>query len=94
MPVLEEKAEAVSALLKSIAHPSRLKILCLLQDKEMSVGDIQAELKTSNANVSQHLAILRRQGIIKSRKEANFIHNRIDDYRVVELIMTLQDLFC
>jgi ArsR family transcriptional regulator len=92
--MLEEKVDEVSSLLKSISHPSRLKILCLLQDQELSVGDLQAELKTTNANISQHLTILRHQGVVVSRKEANFIYNKIADDRVIQLIDTLQDLFC
>lgn len=90
----EDKVEAVSALLKSISHPLRLKILCLLQDGEKTVGDIQAEVLTTNANISQHLTKLRNQGIVTSRKEANFIYNRIADERVVELVNTMQGLFC
>ena len=92
--MLEEKIEEVSALLKSIAHPLRLKILCLLQDRELTVGEIREVVETTNANVSQHLTIMRNQGIIVARKNANFIYNRIADERVVELINTMQDLFC
>ncbi len=92
--MLEQKVEEVSALLKAISHPLRLKILCMLQDGELTVGDIQQAVKTTNANVSQHLSILRNQGVIDSRKEANFIYNRIADSRVVELINTMQRLFC
>ncbi len=92
--MLEKKVEAVSALLKSISHPLRLKILCLLQDGEMTVGDIREQVETTNANVSQHLTILRNQGIVESRKDANFIYNRIADKRVVKLMGTLQALFC
>ena len=92
--MLEEKVEEVSALLKSIAHPLRLKILCLLQDRELTVGEIRKAVQTTNANVSQHLTIMRNQGIIVTRKNANFIYNRIADEKVVELINTMQDLFC
>lgn len=92
--MLEEKVDAVSNLLKSISHPSRLMILCLLQDQELTVGDLQAVLKTTHANISQHLSILRNQGVVISRKEANFIFNRIADDRVLKLIDTLQDLYC
>ncbi len=84
----------VSKLLKSMSHPIRLKILCLLQDKELSVGDIRDKVKTTNANVSQHLNILRSQGIIDYRKDANFIYNRIADKRILELIQTMRALFC
>lgn len=90
----EEQIEAMSKLLKSMSHPIRLKILCLLQNGEMSVGDIREEVKTTNANVSQHLNILRNQGIIDYRKDANFIYNKINDPRIVQLIQKMQVLFC
>jgi DNA-binding transcriptional ArsR family regulator len=92
--MLEDKVEVVAALLKSISHPIRLKILCILQEGEKAAGDIQTAVQTTNANVSQHLTIMRNQGIITSRKEANFIYNRIADERVLDLMNTLQNLFC
>ena len=92
--MLKEKIEAVSALLKSISNPVRLNILCLLQEKEMSVGQIREALETTDANISQHLTILRNQGIIQSRKESNYMYNRVGDERVLKLIDTLQELFC
>lgn len=90
----DKDVKDVATLLKTMSHPIRLKILCLLQEKEMAVGDIRDEVKTTNANVSQHLSILRNQGIVSSRKEANFIYNKIEDGRVLELIAKLRDLFC
>ncbi len=90
----DEQVNNVAALLKTMAHPIRLKILCLLQEKEMTVGDIRSEVQTTNANVSQHLTILRNQGIIAFRKDANFIYNRISDARILSLICTMRDLFC
>ncbi len=90
----DEQISAVAKILKSMSHPIRLKILCLLQDGEMTVGDIRNEVETTNANVSQHLNILRAQGIIDYRKDANFIHNKITDKRILELIMNMQQLFC
>jgi len=90
----DRDVENVAALLKTMAHPIRLKILCLLQEREMTVGEIRDEVKTTNANVSQHLSILRNKGIISCRKDANFIFNNITDQRVVNLIMTMRNLFC
>ena len=90
----DEDVKDVAALLKTMSHPIRLKILCLLQEKEMAVGDIREEVKTTNANVSQHLSILRNQGIVSSRKDANFIYNKIEDKRVLELIAKMRELFC
>lgn len=90
----DEQIDAMSKILKSMSHPIRLKILCLLQDNELSVGDIRDKVETTNANVSQHLNILRSQGIIDYRKDANFIYNRITDKRILELIQTMRNLFC
>jgi ArsR family transcriptional regulator len=84
----------IAGLLKAMAHPIRLKILCLLREKEMSVGDLQATIQTTNGNISQHLTILRHQEIITCRKDANFIYNRIADPRVMQLMECLQTLFC
>ncbi|MBU4262098.1 MAG: metalloregulator ArsR/SmtB family transcription factor [Proteobacteria bacterium] len=89
-----EHIESIAGLLKTMSHPIRLKILCLLQDKEMTVGELREEVKTTNANVSQHLSILRNQGIISFRKDANFIYNSIKDPRILQLMQTLRKLFC
>ncbi len=90
----DEDVEHVAALLKTMSHPIRMRILCLLQDKEMTVGDLREEVKTTNANVSQHLTILRSKNITSYRKEANYIYNKISDPRILELITTMKDLFC
>ncbi|NOX25324.1 MAG: winged helix-turn-helix transcriptional regulator [Deltaproteobacteria bacterium] len=90
----DEDVEHVAALLKTMSHPIRMRILCLLQDNELTVGDLRSEVKTSNANVSQHLTILRNKQMIASRKEANYIYNRIADKRILELISTMKNLFC
>ena len=92
--MIEKNIESISTLLKSISHPIRLKILCLLQDRELTVGEIRETVQTTNANVSQHLTILRNQGIVNTRKDANFIYNRIADNRVVKLMNVMQRLFC
>ena len=90
----EEDIKNVAALLKTMSHPIRLKILCLLQEKEMAVGELREQVKTTNANVSQHLAILRNQGILSTRKDANFIYNKIEDPRILDLIGNMRRLFC
>ena len=90
----DHDVDKVAALLKTMAHPLRLKILCLLQDREMTVSELRDEVKTTSANVSQHLTILRNKEIISFRKEANFIFNRIADPRIIELMATMKKTFC
>ena len=91
---MDNQIDDLALLLKSISHPIRLKILCLLQDKELTVSEIREEVETSGANISQHLNIMRNQRIIGSRKEANFIYNHIADERIIELMKTMKQLFC
>jgi len=86
--------EDLALLLKSMSHPIRLKILCLLQDRELTVGEIRTEVATSGANISQHLNILRHQGIIEFRRDANFIYNRISDERIITLMQAMERIFC
>ena len=90
----DHDVDKVAGMLKTMAHPIRLKILCLLQDREMTVGEIRDKVKTTNANVSQHLTILRNKDIISFRKDANFIFNKIADPRIIELMSTMKILFC
>ena len=91
---MDNQVDDLALLLKSISHPIRLKILCLLQDKELTVSEIREEVATSGANISQHLNIMRNRGIISSRKEANFIYNSIADERIIALMKTMKQLFC
>jgi DNA-binding transcriptional ArsR family regulator len=58
------------------------------------VGELREQVQTTNANVSQHLNILRGQGIIDYRKDANFIYNKISDKRILDLIKKMRLLFC
>ncbi len=92
--MIYQQVEDLALLLKSISHPIRLKILCLLQDQELSVSEIRESVETSGANITQHLNILRNQGVIVFRKDANFIYNRIADERIISLMQTMQQIFC
>ncbi len=77
-----------------MAHPLRLKILCLLGHEEMIVQDIVAAVGTTQSNVSQHLAIMRDQGLLASRKDANKVFYRIGDPRILKLIGHMREVFC
>jgi ArsR family transcriptional regulator len=92
--MLDPHVEDLARLLKSMSHPIRLKILCLLQDREMTVGEIREEVESSGANITQHLNILRHQGIIEFRRDANFIYNRISDERIITLMRAMERIFC
>ena len=90
----EEDIHQAALAIKAIAHPLRLKILCILGDQEISVQDIVEQVGTSQSNISQHLAILRDKGVLVSRKEVNKVLYRIGDLRTLKLIGMMRDVFC
>ncbi|OGI38285.1 MAG: transcriptional regulator [Candidatus Muproteobacteria bacterium RBG_16_62_13] len=91
----EEDIHHATRALKAMAHPLRLKILCLLgTESEVSVQDIVDHVGTSQSNISQHLSILREKGIIASRKDANKVFYRVGDPRILGLIGSMREAFC
>ena len=90
----DEDIERASRSLKAMSHPLRLKILCTLGDKEISVQDIVEHVGTSQSNISQHLAILRDKGILFSRKDANRVYYKVGDSRTLRLIDMMREVFC
>ena len=81
-PVREVKA----SLFRVLGHPARVRILELLREGERSVGALQAELGLDSGGTSQHLAALRRIGLVESRREGTSVYYRVDDHRVFELL--------
>ncbi len=90
----DDDIDRASRSLKAMSHPLRLKILCTLGDKEVSVQDIVEHVGTSQSNISQHLAILRDKGILASRKDANRVYYRVSDSRTLRLISMMREVFC
>jgi len=90
----DEHIEQASRAMKAMSHPLRLKILCVLGNKEISVQEIVDNVGTSQSNISQHLAILRDKGVLRTRKDANRVFYRISDGRTLNLISMMRDVFC
>jgi DNA-binding transcriptional ArsR family regulator len=81
-PVHEVKAN----LFRVLGHPARVRILELLREEELSVGALQAALGLDSGGTSQHLAALRRIGLVESRREGTSVYYRVDDAHVFELL--------
>ncbi len=90
----DDHIEQASRALKAMSHPLRLKILCVLGDNEVSVQGIVDRVGTSQSNISQHLAILRDKGVLRTRKDANRVFYRVADTRTLQLISIMRDVFC
>lgn len=73
-------------LFKALAHPTRIKILELLRNGEKCVCEITPELNSIQPNVSRHLAVLRKEGLVQSRKEGLKVIYRISDSKVFTII--------
>ncbi|MEO7052232.1 MAG: metalloregulator ArsR/SmtB family transcription factor [Rhodanobacter sp.] len=91
---LHQHADDAITVLKAMASHSRLLLLCELVTGERSVGELASALDLPQATVSQHLSLLRRDGVVSGRREAQTIHYRISDPRVQALMVTLFEQFC
>ena len=89
-----ESIREASDAMQAMAHPVRLKILCLVATQELSVLEIVEAVGTTQSNVSQHLAVLREHGVLEARKEANKVFYRVGDQRVIKLVALMRDIFC
>ncbi len=90
----QEHIELAARAMKAMAHPLRLKILCVLGDREVSVQDIVESVGSSQSNISQHLAILREKGVLRARKDANRVYYRVGDARTLSLLGMMREVFC
>lgn len=82
-----------SSLLKSLANPHRLSIVCMLLEGECSVGELEQQLGIWQPTLSQQLSELRNAGIVVTRREAKFIYYRVADRRVERIIETLRGIY-
>ncbi len=69
-----------------LGHPVRVRILELLKDGERTVGDLQAELQMDSSGTSQHLGVLRKHGILDSRREGTSVYYAVRDPRIFQLL--------
>ena len=93
MPFSSAAVHVVKAnLFRVLGHPARVRILELLREGERSVGALQAELELESGGTSQHLAALRRVGLVESRREGTSVYYRVDDAGVFVLLETARAL--
>lgn len=87
-------AREASDFLKLMANPHRLMVLCHLLDQELSVSELNEHLPLSQSALSQHLAVMRRAGIVTTRREHQVIFYSLATKDVAEIIAVLHQLFC
>jgi len=87
-------AHEAASFLKSLTHPHRLMILCLLDGQERSVSDLEERLGLRQPTLSQQLAKLRAEGLVETRRSGKFIYYRLASAEAREVIAVLFELFC
>src|SRR5690606_14557585 len=91
--MLKNSAKAVK-LLKAVSNERRLLILCHLLEKELSVGEMNEKLELSQSALSQHLALLRKHKLVKTRKEAQTVYYSLSSTEAEALIALMHKLYC
>ena len=92
MPVSDPIYMLKSDFFRVLGHPARIKILELLRDGERSVGELQAALVLDSSGTSQHLAALKRHGLLESRRERTSVYYRVRDPRLFQLLETARQI--
>ncbi len=90
----EASAAAAADLLRALANERRLLILCQLGERELSVGALQERLGLSQSALSQHLAVLRDEGLVATRRQSQTIFYRVANRAAVQIIATLAAIYC
>ena len=94
MDDLEQRARRASDFLKALANPDRLMILCMISDRELSVGELEAMLGLRQPTLSQQLARLREDQLVSTRRAGKQIFYRLASEEVRRTIALLEDMFC
>ena len=88
-----ELPKAVSVL-KLLANPERLKIVCVLAERSLNVGEIEMLTHITQPTLSQQLAVLRQEGLVETEKEGKYVYYRLANDNVVRVMRMLWDIYC
>jgi DNA-binding transcriptional ArsR family regulator len=91
---MQVNAEQAADLLKAMANKHRLLILCTLNDQELSVSELNQQVNIPQSTLSQHLSVLRKDKLVKTRREAQTIYYSLSSEEVKAIINTLYQLYC
>lgn len=91
---MEQHAGQAVAMLKMLANKHRLLLLCILQSGEKSVSELNALVTIPQSTLSQHLAFLRRENLVCTRRDAQTIYYSLADKKVIPIISLLHQLYC
>lgn len=91
---LRDNASAAGQLLKALGNPDRLLLLCQLVHGEMNVGELEGRLNIVQPTLSQQLGVLRREGLVDTRRDGRQIYYSISSPQALAIIETLYKMYC
>lgn len=91
---MHESAERACRLMKALANPDRLMLLCQLSQGEMSVGELEAALGIRQPTLSQQLTVLRDEELVQTRREGKYIYYRVLSDDALAVLKVLYARFC
>lgn len=91
---LVERCDDVSAVLKSLSHPVRLKILCQIMNGEKSVNELTEFCQISQSGMSRFLQRMKDEGIVSARREQNFVYYSVANAKLVKLLKAIKEIYC
>jgi DNA-binding transcriptional ArsR family regulator len=91
---MEAHAEAAARLLRSLANPNRLMLLCALTEGELSVSALNERVPLSQSALSQHLAVLREEGLVTTRRESQTIYYSVTPGPALKILDVLHSTYC
>jgi len=94
MSQMRASAGQATEVLRSLAHEDRLLLLCQLSQEELCVSELEQALDIRQPSLSQQLGVLRRKGLVSTRREGKHIYYRVADPKVLALLQTLYQLYC
>ncbi len=94
MRTMRLPAKEASLLLKSMSHPDRLMLLCQLTQGEFCVGELEEKVGLAQPSLSQQLGVLRREGVVKTRKNSKQVYYSIADDNALAVLVLLYERFC
>jgi len=94
LPESKGEINQIASILQAISHPTRLKILCFLGEDEKIVNDILDHVGTTQSNISQHVDVLRKSGVVQSRRSHNKVYCSLQNDEMMPLIGQIKRIFC
>ncbi|MFC6635424.1 ArsR/SmtB family transcription factor [Microbulbifer taiwanensis] len=91
---MRASAGEAAQMLRSLGNRDRLLLLCLLSQAELNVGQLETRLDIRQPSLSQQLGVLRREGLVATRREGKHVYYRVADQRVLTMLRTLYQLYC